>query len=185
MLNKFSNAPHLVADLETLGTEPSAVIVRAAVVLVAKDNGLWGVMPVVDADLRMSVTDQLIAGRTCSRGTLGWWGQPEQTPALAHLGDSTEDFCPWVDEAQQKLAGKLAKFPNAFLWGMGSTFDCGILQSFLGSKMPIPFYRHMCLRTLIDFTGTERVRPKIPHVAREDAMAQAETLIKIFKAQGL
>ena len=186
MLNdKFTRAPHYVTDLETLGTDENAVILRIGICIVQKVAGVWGFGRVIDMDLRKIVHEQLIYGRTFTRSTLDWWKKPQQGGALMGLADQTYDTPDSTDSAVVVLANQLSASQGAYLWGMGSTFDCSILQSFLGNKMPIPFYRHMCLRTLIEFTGAARVSPDRPHIAISDAEAQAKTLIRIFEANNL
>lgn len=186
MLNhKFSEAPHYVVDLESLGTEPDAVILRVGICVVSKVDSMWGFGRVLDMDLRKTVHEQIIEGRTCTRSTLDWWRKPEQEGALGGLTDHTFDAPSSAVNAKTIIAQGLSDPQGPYLWGMGSTFDCSILQSFLGQKMPIPFYRHMCLRTLLEFTDAARVTPERPHVAISDAEAQAKTLIRIFEANNL
>ena len=183
LMRKFNDMTHFVADLETLDTAPSAVILRAGFYRVYRhaEHG-WQVVRHLDISLLGTVAEQIKLGRTISASTLRWWLDPDRRAAAQELVNPNGTWAVSVGAAKEYIASRLAPGNDnkTALWGNGSNFDCSILQSFLGDMMPIPFWNQLCLRTLVGFTGASKAQPAIAHSAIDDAAAQARTLVDIF-----
>lgn len=166
----------LMIDLETLGLEPTSVIVSAGVIAFDRELGvaLRGLRLVLDRP------EQVAAGRTTTPSTLKWWG--EQSPEAQRV--LTDPQLPHFLAVPQ-----LARYCEEYLkggasvWGNGFDFDGSMLVHYLaGFGHPVPWsYRgHSCYRTLRRLVPPERLRQAeagvsgaFPSLVRHDALGDA------------
>lgn len=166
---------HIMVDLETMGTRPSAPIVSIGAV--------WFDETKMHQEFYTTISLQsaVSAGAEIDPSTVSWWLSQEKAAQEALRLDEGEnikialeafsDYCGW-----HELEG---------VWGNGASFDNIILsESFSrsGVKRPWPFWNDRCFRTMkamhpsvtIDRIGTH-------HNALDDAKTQAAHLQQIWR----
>lgn len=165
-------AIEIMIDLETLGTEPTAVVASIGAIAFDIDNNM--ILDKFSANLE--IQPQLDAGRTISASTIEWWmKQDHQARAVFNERkdeNGVKNFVNWV-KAQKKEGEDL------YIWGNGPSFDVPIVQSLIksqGLEVPWPYYNVNCLRTFRRFMGNnEKVKSMVgvKHNAVDDAENQA------------
>lgn len=183
------NSAHVVIDLETLDTKPSAAVIAVAAVAIDPDKrDIYRFYYPVTLDSNLKV------GRTINGDTLGWWMRlVTQSPEAAKLmevvslsGEENNHY--GLEHVLIKLAAWLKELmtdkSGLCVWGNGADFDIAILNSaFAGCGLDIPWYygNVRCLRTLRFVSGFhdkwpdyyDTVKPMVPHHALYDALAEA------------
>lgn len=169
---------HVMIDLETMGTSPSAPII--ALGAVAFDD--WSISETTfyrEVDLKSSVN----AGGIIDPETVIWWMKQsdEARAALCMGGDPLKvvlaEFTNWMDTYA----------PDACVWGNGAAFDNVILAEAyrrLDMPRPWPFYRDRCYRTMKSLFPTEFAFQGVHHNAVDDATNQALHLQEIARHHG-
>lgn len=194
LVDVFSDAVHIVVDIETLGKGPRARLVSIGAVRMVLDP--VGRMRERSDFYRLISSDGRNAERQTDADTLAWWDkQPwEARAALSvgprfQIGTALSEFAAWAvgdlspDEARARL----------FAWGYGDEFDLALLQDAaemesraeenpdapgFGLAMPWNFRRQGNLRTLAQcFPHVERpASAGIKHNALHDARHEAAYL---------
>lgn len=159
---------HIMLDIETLDTSPSAVIVSIGAVKFDPTTNT----PLGDKFYEaITVQSNLDAGRTVSGDTLSWWMKQDDASRAV------------FNAPRISLEQALAKFVEFFdhgeymVWGNGANFDNVIVKHALESMgwgAPWKFWNDRCYRTLKATLNA----PKMPafdgkHNALVDACAQA------------
>lgn len=176
---------HIMLDIETLDTKPSAVVISIGAVAfnpATDDKGEEFYYEFADLAIQQTM------GRTLSADTVGWWMQQD---ALAR-----QVFSPRAKDDLMRLAtvDVLVKFSefigrngdkDAYIWGNGADFDniiVGSLYESFGFKKPWSYSRNRCYRTMKDLAPkTKAVRVGTHHNALDDALTQAQHLQDILK----
>ena len=180
-------ASHVVVDLETYDTAETAVVLAIGLAVVRYD---WqgecfreGEVPAVGCSLVNTIGKQRGEGRTAGEPTIQWWRSPDRAAAWRALEDdpvqmkTSNEAREWVTNALG-LVGR----GDIRLWGNGSGFDCNILRHFMGDGFSQKFWHDRDLRTIVELAPIDRVRPDRPHVALDDARAEAMTLTRALNA---
>lgn len=161
-------AQHVMIDLETVDSRPTAAILSiGAVVFHGAGAGREFYIP-VDVESCKAV------GMTESAETLAWWAkQSEQARSVFNDPDR---------KPIRFALGELARFvdPDARVWGNGAAFDNAILANAYaacGMRLPWKFWNDRCYRTIAAFARTRRVQSGTHHNALDDAKSQAEHLL--------
>lgn len=166
-------------DLEWMGKPPTAAIVAIGVAVIDRDK-----LEVVDnfyapIDLDSSVS----MGGTLHPDTIRWWlRQPDEARNGVGCGRQ-------LGEALKDLGKLFYKYEPEAVWGYGASSDNVTLRHAYeqwGGPTPdlFNFRTDRCLRTKIaDMGVVPWVNYGTPHNARDDAMAQALTLIEIYKQE--
>lgn len=187
---------HIMVDLETMSLRANAAILSLGAVLFYKQG-----QPVdlrnSDAYFSMNVHPKWyhhdIRGDRfhVDVETALWWGNQskEARDAIAvkpvTLPEVLTAFSSW---AAQVSGGNLS---STCLWGNGADFDLAVITSAfhqLGSEPPWKFWNHRCYRTL---KATHRdvqrgeANGYVPHIALNDAIAQAIHTMQIVSAKQL
>lgn len=175
---------HIIADLETLDTQPSAVILTAGLIAVdVTDTGLtvlsrW--YRHIEWEDSSAQTD-----RTFSLDTFNWWRQ--QSDQAIHEAFTAGPRLPlWL--AMQSLSAWLQLNPYP-IRGNGSDFDNAILQhAFEQHGLRWPYWQNRCLRSLKGdvtqlYPGLQL--PEWPdhltkHIAIDDAEHEAHVLAALL-----
>lgn len=169
---------HIMVDLETLDTKPTAIILSIGACRVNFNTG----EPTDPFYRVISVDSCKEVGLTESESTRKWWdGQSEEarrvfTDPSVPLLQGLSDFSTYL---RQFGVGNLK------LWGCGSDFDNVILSNAyeaLGSQAPWRFYNNRCYRTIkkaLEHHIEEPVREGVYHNALDDAMHQAWVLLQL------
>jgi hypothetical protein len=167
-------AKHLMVDLETMDTSPTAtVLTLGAVHFNPYGNGYGDKIY-----FRINIDDQDALGRTVDQGTLDWWAK--QDPAIMEEAFSPEDRIPLV-EAMDRFH-KFAWGCDAF-WSHGSIFDLMILENIyrqLGKGFPWNFWQLRDTRTLFDLGYDPEMPQGSKHDALQDAIRQAIGVQNIY-----
>jgi hypothetical protein len=179
---------HIIVDLETLDTQPSAVILTAGLVAVEITEtecitlGSW--YRRIEW-WRENGTCQ--EGRSYSVDTSNWW--KKQNKPAQHECLSLNNRIP-LQLAMHSLNAWLQLNPYP-IWGNGSDFDNAILQhAFKQQGQRWPYWRNCCLRStknLAKQLGLQVEMPawpasKIKHHALHDAEHEAQMLAALLRA---
>ena len=167
---------HIVIDLETLDTSPSAVVTSIGVAIGSKGAFTsWQV--------NLEITSQLLKERTISQSTLTWWqGQPAATQQLMlenqlQTPQALSNLVIELEGLQVKLGES-----NIAVWGNSPSFDLVILKSLFeqyGIPVPWKYWQERDLRTYGAMVGVsfnewkqQQENSFVAHCAKEDAMAE-------------
>jgi hypothetical protein len=183
---------HVIVDLETLDTQPSAVILTAGLVAVEITEtecitlGSWYRRIEWWQDFGICQ-----AGRTDSADTWTWW---EKQSGLAQIEVTSDVFGDperiplWLAMHSLNAWLQLNPYP---IWGNGSDFDNAVLQhAFKQHGLRWPYWRNCCLRStknLANQLGLHVEMPawpedKIKHHALHDAEHEALMLAALLRA---
>jgi len=172
---------HVMLDIETLDTKPSAVVASVGAVLFNSEEilekKLWN----------LHLDDQLTLGRTISGGTLAWWFDQDKA-----VQEST--FLELVVDPKIVLRQLSTLCEGCKVWGNGASFDNVIVHSLaesygMGSaKEPWPYWNDRCFRTvtaLFDPRKKLRGDNDMRHDALADAECQARWLMAVATEKGI
>ena len=171
---------NIMLDLETMGNGPDAAIIAIG----ACKFDITGIQDtyycVVD------LTSSLNAGLKVDGDTILWWlKQSDDARKAIHspltsankITEALETFACWVEKNNQK---------NPKIWGNGASFDNVILANAYGKvglETPWKYYNDRCYRTIkAMYPEIKMNRKGTHHNALDDAISQAEHLIKIWEA---
>jgi hypothetical protein len=195
--NKYE---HFTLDIETLSTEPNAVVLSFA--LAAFDPA--GIAPTqVYSEQYLNVDEQLRNGRHVSGSTLMWWlGMSPAARAVQtngtreRVGVSLVYAARWIAEMTGELpdnssnsgiiTSKVAK-----IWGNGKDFDCVVLGHLYrqeGLPTPWEFRNTRCFRDLYiqhRDVQTASASGEVAHSAEGDARWEARHLQNVVKNKGI
>ena len=172
---------HAMIDLETLSTNPDAVILTVGGV---KFNPYSSVEPSQGMYFRVDVDSQTKQGREVMEDTLDWWSnQPAEIREEA-LGDkdriSLQDMI--------KTINKWSVGVDVF-WCQGPLFDYAILQNLykqIGHPVPWQYWQIRDSRTLFSLVPRDpNEKREALHNALADCYFQAKKVQKIYKQLNL
>ena len=172
---------HAMIDLETLSTNPDAVILTVGGV---KFNPYSSVEPSQGMYFRVDVDSQTKQGRDVMEDTLDWWSnQPAEIREEA-LGDkdriSLQDMI--------KTINKWSVGVDVF-WCQGPLFDYAILQNLykqIGHPVPWQYWQIRDSRTLFSLVPRDpNEKREALHNALADCYFQAKKVQKIYKQLNL
>jgi DNA polymerase III epsilon subunit-like protein len=161
---------HAMIDLETLGTNPSAVVLTIGGVKF-DPNKISDTYS--EFYYRFDVDEQTTMGRTIDDATLEWWSKQEASVVEEALGDHNRTSVQEVMSALNKWSVGVDAF-----WCQGASFDIPILENMfrqLDHHIPWAFWKVRDSRTLFQIMPTDP-RKEIEfeaHNALEDAKVQA------------
>lgn len=175
----------LMIDLEFMGKPPTAAITSIGAVLIDVDTlTVWSSWS-IDVSLASSVK----AGMTLDPDTVLWWMHAPEDARISLTRGQDEAFP--LDQALEQFAGWLGceKWSWTSLnkvWGYGATADNLIMAhafQLCGMELPWTFREDRCFRTFMDDHQDKWVDYGTAHNAADDAMAQALTLMAVYRAQ--
>jgi len=143
---------HAMIDIETMGTNPGAVIISLAAVQFEP-----GVPESVGASFKMNfaLQDSISYGFRIEADTLLWWLK-QKPEILSKQLDETD----LVSTVLGKFSSFLIFNKIEYVWGNSASFDCGLLAAYYRRlKLPVPFshWNERCYRTLINLTPFKRL----------------------------
>ncbi len=166
----------LMIDIETLSTQPNAVVLSIGAVIF-NDNGIIdSFYTVLDAEIQVT--------RDICHETVKWWNNQDyrikeelfDNPYKAHPKFSLDTFNEFI-----------TMFNPSEIWANGPDFDCIILNSlsndFLSFNI-LDFRKYRCFRTLkklIPLDESEIAPNTSAHNALSDAVWQANYVIQALK----
>ncbi len=165
---------HLVVDLETLSTKPTAAIVSIGAVIISD-----GEITPKTYKAYISRSSALTYGCLDLNAILFWIHQDNAVFNTAMSGVTL------LPDALEALSVFIRANKIKTVWGNGADFDNVILSNaYHECKLDIPWHysENRCLRTLRAMhPKVKSIKPLMPHDALSDAIAQAKTLIAINK----
>jgi DNA polymerase III epsilon subunit-like protein len=168
----------IMIDIETLGTKPGCVVLSIGACAFS-DKGIG---------------DQFytcIAAESCTN-----WGLTIEPRTVLWWMDQSQDARDFITkgthvELDQALDGLRAafKWKGKNVWCNGASFDFPILTAAhdaIGKPVPWEYWATNDYRTIKNIVGRDvydacKVEPTVKHNALADAVAQAETLIRMSK----
>lgn len=157
---------HLMFDIETLDTKPTAVVLSVAAVLFTPYNGMYS-----DAlNVTLSVPEQLKLGRTVDQSTWDFWAKQDKEVRDAQFFSDTSSL--------ETLRANVKELINKadYLWANDPDFDLVILRDLVGYDLRWPFWKHRSFRTMKMLKGPPAYTPLKAHDPLEDARAQAKSI---------
>lgn len=171
---------HAMIDLETLSTNPNAVILTLGAV---KFDPYTVMKPYDDLYFRVDVDSQTEMGRDVMQDTLDWWGRQPKEISEEALSDN--DRLPLNDMV--KAINKWSVGVDVF-WCQGPLFDYAILQDIytqLGHPQPWQYWQIRDSRTLFSLVPRDNEKREGHHNALQDCIFQAKKVQKIYKQLGI
>jgi exodeoxyribonuclease VIII len=174
---------HIMIDIETMGTRPTAPIVSFGAVAFDADGIHHKFYRAVD------LNSAVVSGAVIEPGTVLWWLDQSDDARAALTTDIVEPIGDVLVAFQEFVAG-LPGGVGALrgVWGNGATFDNVLVAEAykrLGMLVPWPFWKDRCYRTVRTmFPAVELVRNGTHHHALADAETQAQHLIAISESAG-
>ena len=178
---------NIMMDIETTGVRPGCRVLSIGLVEFDEKGTIDSLLVHPKLSDQVGVDD----GKT-----MGWWdtqsAEAKSVFADNHiLGESVEyvykrikTFIDDLVDARKTLSQGLEKV-DVCIWGNGATFDNSIVQHMFYAKgLPIPWntFGDRCYRTAINMLGRPSLqRSGVHHNALDDAMYQADCLIKAIK----
>lgn len=172
---------HAMIDLETLSTNPNAVILTVGGV---KFDPHTNMKPYHDMYFRVDVDSQTMQGRHVMDDTLDWWAKQSEDVREEALGDKDR-----IDlDNMIKTINKFSVGVDVF-WCQGPLFDYAILQNLytqLGHPVPWQYWQIRDSRTLFNLVPREKNEKRVGlHNALSDCIFQAKKVQKIYRQLGL
>ena len=177
---------HIMLDLETLDTAPSAVVLSIGAVAFKMSGGLGASFYV---ELVNDIDAQQMRGRTIAGDCVRCWMQQEAA-ARRMFADVPHDGVQRVDtlSALSQFSDFVASNggPMANIWSNGADFDNVILSSLYkayGVSQPWKYTRSRCYRTVKSLNTelhNQLQSGSIRHNALDDAVSQALHLQKML-----
>lgn len=182
---------HVMLDLETLGTGPTAAVVAIGACVFDPHGDADAELPTffTAVDLTSAIRYGAVDGLT-----LAWWLRQTDAARQATFQDNAPslevalyEFTRWLNEANANGG------PNDLaVWGNGATFDNVVIRSAYGAVGQMPpwtFRNDKCYRTVVNLL-TKALQPKfvrsgISHHAVDDAVTQARYLQQVYKVLGV
>tara|TARA_E500000318_G_scaffold43058_1_gene41045 strand:+ start:133 stop:660 length:528 start_codon:yes stop_codon:yes gene_type:complete len=171
---------HAMIDLETLSTNPNAVVLTVGAV---KFDPHTQMKLYDEMYFRVDVDSQTALGRHVMQETLDWWGQQPNEVANEALSDSNRIQLQDVLKNINKFSVGVDVF-----WCQGPLFDYAILQNlYTQMEQPVPwqYWQIRDSRTLFNLVPRESEKRIGLHNALEDCKFQARKVQKVYRQLGI
>lgn len=163
---------HAMVDIETLDTQPTAVIASVAIIIFSLEDGATAA-----SSWNVNLKQQIEAGRTISASTLQWWFDRDKAVQESTFLAPTKHPATVAFELDA-LLGK-----DVLLWGNGATFDNVLIRNFcesMGQPLELKYWNDRCFRTLAaTFDPKKKLQPH--SCAKHDAMADCQNQVEWFR----
>lgn len=176
---------HIMLDLETLDTTPSAVVISIGAVAFDPETHALGDKFYVE--MTEDTAAQQARGRTISGDTVRWWMQQDASAkrVFSESIDGVDRVTTFEALSRFGLFVAAHGDRDVELWGNGADFDniiLGSLYDAFGLRKPWSYSRNRCYRTMKNLgIGPRRpTRVGTHHNALDDAVTQAVHLQEIF-----
>ena len=172
---------HAMIDLETLSTNPNAVILTVGGL---KFDPNTHMKPYSEMYFRVDVDSQTKMGRDVMQDTVNWWSkQPKEI--------SDEAFSDHDRTSLDEMIKSINKFSVGVdvFWCQGPLFDYAILQDIykqLGHPVPWQYWQIRDSRTLFSLVPRDlNEKRQDLHNALEDCRFQAKKVQKVYRQLGV
>lgn len=188
-INSFSTlsadeVAHIVLDLETLSTQPNALVLSIGAIGLNKHGEILS-----GSEFHLALDQQDQANRRhVSLNTIRWWeGQCEEAQAASFKAPTSHQA--FVANALTTFKDYVAQWTGCdvvCVWGNGCSFDNVILASLYqdwGMEAPWKFWNDRDMRTITSIFPNLKAMPfeGIKHHAQHDAMHEAKQLAKAIQ----
>lgn len=181
LAGRLAEERHLSLDLETLGTRPGSVVLSIGAVVFRPATG--EICRAFHANLLPE--PQIDAGMTADAATAQWWAAPARRQAWEMLLLGRQPPL----RALGALAGLFEDWHCTAVWGHGAGFDVTLTEAAMGAFGIVPPWHFTVARdtrTLFAAAGVQVDRSGgLHHHALADATAQAEAVVRAYRALGL
>ncbi len=165
---------NVMVDIEGLGKNNDRGAILAIGACTFDQHGIRTKMYVV-----VDLLDSILNGFTTDPDTVAWWRkQPEE--AVSHIRKGIH-----VKNALHKFRSFLHR--DDFIWAKGPDYDLVMLTTayqMMGINCPFSLRNARCVRTILDLgrrLGLANIERKgVKHFALDDAVYQAEQIIKVY-----
>jgi hypothetical protein len=171
---------HAMIDLETLSTNPNAVVLTIGGV---KFDPKSQMKPYDEMYFRVDVDSQTKMGRDVMQETLDWWAQQPKEISEEALSDSDRIDVNKMLDAINKFSVGVDVF-----WCQGPLFDYAILQDLyrqMGRPVPWQYWQIRDSRTLFSLVPKQNDTRTGLHNALEDCKYQAQKVQKVYRQLGI
>jgi DNA polymerase III epsilon subunit-like protein len=167
---------HVMVDLETMGTEPTAALVSIAAVLFdPRGSGISD-----SFHTNIDLQSCLNAGLRVNAGTVYWWLTRSEAARSALLKDRVS-----LSDALKCFSLWFRKTAASRIWSHGATFDIVALEAAyraVGGDCPYNFRDARDTRTLFELAGVEYSHDEsTAHQALHDAQRQAQFVQQAYR----
>ena len=171
---------HAMIDLETLSTNPNAVVLTVGGV---KFDPHSQMKPYDEMYFRVDVDSQTAKGRHVMQETLDWWSKQPADISQEALSDANRI-------SLQDMLKKINKFSVGVdvFWCQGPLFDYAILQNLYAQlQQPVPwqYWQIRDSRTLFNLVPRETEKRTGLHNALEDCKFQTQKVQKVYRQLGV
>ena len=172
---------HVMIDIETLDTLPTAVILSiGAVRFNPYDDHL-----INEFSTGVDVASCQAAGLTIGADTVRWWFRQGTTARIEAISSDCR-----LSTALSNLRWWFLESPVEAVWSHGPSFDLVILENaYRAIGLPHPWHHRdqRCTRTIYNLAGVSLKdhQEGVAHTALADARGQARTVIAAYRALGL
>ena len=165
----------VMVDIETLDTEPTAVILSIGAVPFHIVTGEMGDYYYSKCNVSMQIRD----GHTISTETLAWWIKNDHETLLEYLNGGE-----WVRRAVEGLIDFIEEQCNedACIWANSPSFDLVKLKNALGNPWPFGFWNERDVRTLINLRPeiAKMFKTPVSHHPVEDCENQIRQVCPVY-----
>jgi len=165
-----SDKVHVMVDIETWDTKPSAVILSLGACVVTNTDVTFYKEAAVDSQ----------ASRTASIATMDWWAEQEKN-GVYYPNKGTQSLKEVLQEFSRWLSTLRAE---PIIWCKGTDFDTAILAHAYNQcslQLPWKYNNVRDFRTLLKLhSQLERGTNLVPHHALQDAIYQSRELQRIL-----
>ena len=178
----------IMVDIETLSTEPNAVILSLGAIKFSRDNKPVPALSEMETFYkRINIDSCKDLGMHVDPETVKWWDKQEESVKNEALGN--EEGRESIQETLNQFSSWIGTNPSIKIWGNGDDFDCVILtQAYksIGLIPPWKFWNTRDVRTVFDMGS---IHPwELPndnkHHPIDDCYRQIFGLKKAFKILG-
>ena len=169
---------HVMLDLETMSSNSNASIASIGACKFSVEKGIEDTFYI-----NVKLSSCIASGLHVDGNTIMWWMQQSDAARNA-LNPDQFDLTYALDAFTSWFNG------STYLWGNGAPFDNVVLSNAykaVGFEQPWSFRNDSCYRTIKNMVPAVLLpeRKGTHHNALDDAVYQAEHLIKIFKHLGI
>ena len=167
---------HAMIDLETLSTNPEAVILTFGGV---KFDANSTMSPYDELYFRVDVDSQTAMGRHVMQDTLDWWSKQPKEISEEALSDKDRIALPDMIKAINKWCLGVDVF-----WCQGPLFDYAIMQNLytqMGHPQPWNCWQIRDSRTLFSLVPRDTSKRQGHHNALQDCIYQAKKVQEVYR----
>ena len=170
---------HLMVDLETLSTDPRAVVLSLGAVVFTHEDIVHTLY--AELDVREQIESY---HRHVSADTLQWWMKQSHAARTVFAPQNPQKLHEVISQLKDMLTP--VEWGSIMVWSNGGSFDIPILHTIctdVGINIPWQFFNERCYRTMKNTFPNVKPVPfeGVEHNALNDALHQALHLRKLLE----